>query len=284
MGQGEVAPLSICGVWGAGERSGCCSPHPADAGCTEASPAAGTCAFSPGRGILQKVEDVAAAWGCERFLGGGKEQVLSSRAAWEMGPAGACCRLPLCPWSKRGYLGGAWEGKRPRCAQAAVQSGGLGWRQSYLTAYAAWSQGSRFGLQGVSDCAYPVWGSDQLNWKELFPGERPSGYHTRPRVKISRADESTLLCCAVYHPAQKCCPETNWDQQGQSSQHRWRRYCNSSVAAVMHQSGGMLQGAGPLCSQRMRGRCRCHQRCCSCCVCSVTKAGSTRGPVHKIQS
>lgn len=112
---------------------------------------------------------------------------------------------------------------------------------------AAWSQGCHFGLQGVSDHAHPLWGSNQLNWKEAFPGERPSGYHARPRVKISRADESTLLCCAVYCPAQKLCPEMNRDQHGQSLQHRWRHHCNSPIAPVTQQSGGMMQGAGPLC-------------------------------------
>ena len=46
-------------------------------------------------GIVQEVEDVAAPRGCERFLGGGKGQVLSSRVAREMGPVGVCCLLPL---------------------------------------------------------------------------------------------------------------------------------------------------------------------------------------------
>lgn len=71
-------------------------------------------------GVLQEVEDIAAPWGCERFLGGGKGQV-----AWEIGPVGVCCCLLLCPWSKSGYLGGAWEGKRPQRVQAVVQSGEL---------------------------------------------------------------------------------------------------------------------------------------------------------------
>lgn len=136
------------------------------------------------------------------------------------------------------------KAKGPGVHRQWCKAAGLGWRQSYLTVYAAWSRGSPFGLQGVSDCAHPLWGSDQLNWKELYPGERLSGYHARPRVKISKAHEGTLLCCAVYHPAQKRCPEMNWDQQGQNSQHRWRRYCNSPAAALVHQSGGDAASCG----------------------------------------
>lgn len=102
-------------------------------------------------------------------------------------------------------------------------------------AYAAWSRGSHFGLQGFSGCAHPLWGSEQLNWKELSPGERLSGYRARPGVKISGADESTLLCCAVHRPAQKRCPEMNRDQHGQSSQHCWKCHCNSPVAPVTQQ-------------------------------------------------
>lgn len=75
-------------------------------------------------GILQEVENVTAPWGCQWFLSGGKGKVLSSRAAWEMGPVGVCCRL-LCPRSVRGYLEGSWEGKKPWCVRVVVQSGEL---------------------------------------------------------------------------------------------------------------------------------------------------------------
>lgn len=47
-------------------------------------------------GILQEVEDAGAPWGCEGFLGGGREQVPSLRTVFEAQWVSAAASLCVC--------------------------------------------------------------------------------------------------------------------------------------------------------------------------------------------
>lgn len=77
-------------------------------------------------GILQEVEGVAAPWCCERFLGGGKGQVLSSRAVQEMGPVGVCsicaCGAREDIWKEPGKAKGPGV-RRQRCKAGGLARG-----------------------------------------------------------------------------------------------------------------------------------------------------------------
>lgn len=97
-------------------------------------------------GILQEVEGVAAPWG---WKGVGAELKGSSGSR-----AGGHFALE----QERIFGGSLGRQKALVCTSSGA-------RQCRLMAYAAWSGGSHPGLQGASDSAHPLWGSDQLNQK-----------------------------------------------------------------------------------------------------------------------